>query len=339
MTSDLRSDINAMIFPAFAGTTLSDACKSFLDAGGLSILLAESREEYVARKMSAARCGSETAQTFHDVIGDAKARAGNLLVAVDQEIGGICRLHSLVPPFPEVSALPTMSAEALEDNAYQVGAAAAALGVNCFLAPVVDVVTGANPWLKGRTVSEDPEVVARVSAAYVRGVQRAGVAATAKHFPGFLNIVLDPAIEAGAIVTEPKEAFEPGFAPFRDVIAEDVEMIMVGPAITTAFDPARPALRSKPVVDMLKDDLGFKGAVMADGLTAKATMLGDPVEQVAIDAVAAGCDFLLLEDDGAYLMDVANALIQAAERGDLQPEAIARSAAKMRALAQKYSKP
>ena len=210
------------------------------------------------------------------------------------------------------------------------------MGVNCFLAPVLDLLTGTNPWLNGRTYSIGPETVGRVSAAYVRGVQKAGVAATAKHFPGFHNISGDPAVDPDAIVSDPAETFQAGFGPFRDVIAAKVEMIMVGPAITQAFDAQRAALRSKTVVDMLKNDLAYKGIVMADDLDSKATMRGDTIERVALDAVNAGCDFLLLADIGTQLADVADALIQAAKDARISREALTTSAARMRELAGRY---
>jgi beta-N-acetylhexosaminidase len=338
MIYTLLEDANAVILPAFAGTDLSDECKKFLGTGGLSILLGESREEYVARKMSKERRQSEVPETFHRVVAEAKSLSGDLLVAVDQEIGGICRLHDLAPQFPGVPDIPTTDTQELEEIARRVGNAAAELGVNCFLSPVLDVLTGVNPWLNGRTYSTDPDTIGRVSAAYVRGVQQAGIAATAKHFPGFHNIALDPAIDANAIVTETAESFQAGFGPFRDVIASQVEMIMVGPAIVQAFDPERAALRSTAVVDILKNELAFQGIVMADDLDSKATMRKDPLEKVAVDAVNAGCDFLLLADIDTQLSDVANALVAAAQYGEISRTALATSAAKMRSLAGKYEK-
>lgn len=337
MTFTLREDVNAVLLPAFGSTTLSDETKRFLDEGGISILLGETREEYVARRVTDERRASETPETFTKVVGEAKALSDKLLVCVDQEIGGTCRMHDLVPQFPAVADIPTTSSEEIENIAYEVGKASATMGVNCFLAPVLDLLTGVNPWLKGRTYSTDPEVVGRVSAAYVRGVQRGGVAATGKHFPGFHNIALDPAIEPDAINNEPAESYEPGFGPFRDVIADNIEMIMVGPAITSAFDNKVAALRSKPVVDKLKKELGYTGIIMADDLDSQATMRGDSVEQVAIESVNAGCDFLLLADMNNQLLTVADALVNAAETGVVSREGIATSAAKMRALATKYA--
>ena len=82
------------------------------------------------------------------------------------------------------------------------------MGVNYFLGPILDVVTGQDPWLSGRTWSSDPEQIASISSAYIRGVQTSGVAATALPFPGFHKIALDPAIEPGAIVTEKEGSFK-----------------------------------------------------------------------------------------------------------------------------------
>ena len=232
---------HAVILPAFDTTTLSDSVKRFLENGGCSILLGESREEYLARKVSDHRKFTETVDTFLRVTKEAEKLAGGLLVAVDQEIGGICRMHDLTPRFPDVEELTGYETASFEGISASVASAAKDLGVNCFLAPILDVVTGQNPWLSGRTWSTDPDEIARISSAYIRGVQTAGVAATAKHFPGFHNIALDPAIEPGAIVTEKVDSFKPGFIPFADAIGNGVELIMVGPSIVEAFDNKKPA--------------------------------------------------------------------------------------------------
>ncbi len=337
MTFSLKEDINAILLPAFGSTTLSDETKQFLDEGGISILLGETREEYVARRVTDERRATETPETFTKVINEAKSLSDTLLVCVDQEIGGTCRMHDLVPQFPKVEDIPATSSEEIENISFQVGKTSAAMGVNCFLAPVLDLLSGVNPWLQGRTYSTDPETVGRVSSAFVRGVQSAGVVATGKHFPGFHNIDRDPAIDPDAVNVEAAETFEPGFKPFRDVIAANIEMIMVGPAITKAFDEKVAALRSKPVVDKLKYELGYQGIVMADDLDSQATMRGDSVEQVAIDAVNAGCDFLLLADMNNQLKTVSEALLKAVELGNVSGDGIAQSAQKMRNLAQKYA--
>ncbi|MER9417948.1 glycoside hydrolase family 3 protein [Mesorhizobium sp. M0306] len=329
-------DAHAIILPAFDGMMLSDPAKRFLDRGGISILLGESREEYLARKMSNTRRGSETAESFLRITEDARGRSGMLLVAVDQEIGGICRLHDLVPQFPAPSDLPFASEDEISELSMFVATEAAGMGINVFLSPILDVLTGSNKWLERRTWSKDPLLIARLSAAYIRGVQRGRVAATGKHFPGYSTITGDPAVDAGAVNPLALSDVEVGLAPFRAAIAAEVEMIMVGPAIVTAYDQAKAALRSKTVVRMLKETLGFDGVVMADDLDSMATMRGDSVAAVAIDALNAGCDFLLLADTGSQLDEIADAIETATRSGTISAEALAKSANKVRHLSRKY---
>ena len=336
MASSLTQDARTVLLPAFDGTTLSDATRRFLDQGGISILLGESREEYVARRMSDGRKAAETAETFQRVVTEARSRSGLLLTAVDQELGGICRLEALVPSFPSKKRLPETSAEEIRASSVAVAKAAFAMGVNVFLSPVVDALNGDNPWLRGRTFSPDPEVIARLSTAYIEGIQAGGVAATVKHFPGFRSTTGDPAIDPSAVSLTPAHEVEAGLVPFRSAIAAGVELVMVGPAPVVALDPHKAALRSRTVVQKLKTELGFNGVVMADDLDSQATMRGDSVEEVALDALNAGCDYLLLADVGDQVDRIAQAIEFAAGTGRISEEALARSAQKVRDLAEKY---
>ena len=333
MPHSLTEDAHAVLFPAFDGVTLSDPVRRYLDRGGVSILVGESRAEYVAREMTAARKAAETPETFRRLVRDAEGHTDLLLTAIDQELGGICRLHGLAPAFPPRAEIATTSAAQIEAQAAEVARVAADLGINLFLAPILDALDGPNAWLEGRTWSADPEVIGRLSAAYIRGVQGAGVAATAKHFPGFRSVTADPAIDATAVSLTELSAVEAGLAPFRAAIAADVDVIMVGPAIVRAMDPAKAALRSTEVVRRLTQGLGFRGVVMADDLDSQATMRGDSVAEVAIDALNAGCDFLLLADIGTQVTEIAGVIEAAARSGQISAEALARSAAKVRALA------
>lgn len=333
MTHSTAENARAVLLPAFDGTHLTDAALRFLDKGGVSILLGESRQEYVARRMSDARRRTETPETFLAVTAQARARSGGLLTFVDQEMGGICRLHDLVPAFPDAADLSAATEQEIEDIAFRIAQIASAMGVNGFLAPVVDVLIGRNDWLRGRTWSSDAALIGQLSAAYVRGVQRAGVAATVKHFPGFGATTADPAIVAEAVNPLALTEVEAAFPAFQAPIDAGAAFVMVGPAIVAALDPEKPALRSGKIISMLKQRLGFKGIVMADDLDGKATMRGDPVTQVALDALNAGCDFLLLADIGNQLDEVAEAICIAVETGKVSAEALALSADRLRALA------
>lgn len=339
MASTILEDAHAVLLPAFDSLTLSESVRRFLDAGGVSILLGESRAEYVARCMHPERCAAETAQAFAALTREARSRSGLLLTAVDQEMGGICRLHSLVPSFPPSQDISGTAPEVIEETAARIARAATGFGVNMFLAPVLDVLDGDNPWLVRRTWSGDPAAVARLSCAYVRGAQSAGVAATAKHFPGFRSVTGDPATNRRAVSLTSITAVEAGLVPFRAVISAGVEAMMVGPAIVAALDDRKPALRSTPVVRKLRRDLGFSGVVMADDLDAQATLLGDDLATVAVEALNAGCDHLLLADIGQNVERVAEAIVDAVRQGALSAERLAQAADKVRGLARRYSLP
>lgn len=337
MTHSIKDNAHAVLLPAFDGTTLSDATRRFLDRGGVSILVGESRAEYVARRMSDARRAVETPETFVAITAAARARSGRLLTFVDQEMGGICRLHDMVPSFPDAEALCRMSASEIEDLAYRIAVLAAGMGINGFLAPITDVLVGQNDWLQGRTWSTNADLIGRQSVAYVRGVQRAGVTATVKHFPGFGAMTGDPATDADAINPLDLRSVEAGMAAFRAPIAAGAELVMVGPAIVSALDADNPALCSGKVISLLRQDLGFSGIVMADDLDSKATLRGDSVPQIAIRALAAGCDLLLLADTEDQLDLVAGAIAAAAQSGVLSADMLAASAQKVRALADRYA--
>lgn len=332
----IHEDAHTVLLPAFDGLTLSDATRRYLDRGGVSILLGESRAEYVARRMSDERKASESVEAFRRVTTEARSRSGMLLTAVDQEPAGICRLEGLVPAFPGAESLRRTAAADLHGLSRQVAATAASMGVNLFLAPIADALDGDNVWLRGRTFSADPHEIAQVVSAYVEGVQSGGVAATLKHFPGFRSTTGDPATDPTAVSETPPDAIEAGLVPFRAAIAAGVELVMVGPAPVVALDPDKAALRSAIVVEKLTGELGFGGIVMADDLDGQATLRGDSIEQAAIDALAAGCDLLLLADIGDQLDRVAQAIADAARSGAIHPEALERSAQKVRDLARRY---
>ena len=151
MTSQtITADAHAVLIPAFSELRLSDAVRRFLSNGGCSILLGETREEYCARQMSTVRRTHEQVETIHELVEEARSLAGDSIVAVDQEISGICRLHDLVPPFPAPEEICDMECEDFEALCGSIAEAIKKVGVNCVLGPVLDVVTGKNPWLTMR---------------------------------------------------------------------------------------------------------------------------------------------------------------------------------------------
>ena len=337
MVHTVKDNAHAVLLPAFDDTQLSDTVKRFLANGGCSVLIGETREEYVARQMSLKRRQEETAETIIALTDEARSIAGKSIAAADQEIGGICRLHDLVPPFPADETISSMGTKEFEAICAGIAKAAKALGINCFLGPILDIVTGDNPWLRGRTWSSDSLVVAEKSSAYIRAIQSHGIAATAKHFPGYGVIERDPAVDPDARNREPQHSFQNSLVPFIDAIDNGVEIVMTGPAVVESFDPVKPASLSSAIISVLRDDLGFEGVVMSDDLDTKAISRGQPVSKAAVEALKAGSDYLLLADIDDHINQVVSAIVAAVESGDLAEDRLENAATKIRYLAAKYS--
>ena len=274
-------------------------------------------------------------EIFGRAIQEANKIAGPLLVAVDQELAGIQRLHGLVPPLPTLEAARIMSDAALEAVCFDTALGARALGVTMFLAPIVDVVDGPNPWLQGRTLGTDPAEVARIASAFVRGVQRAGVVVAAKHFPGYRQLTADPALADVSLAVSAADLriAEPAF---RAVIASGVRAVMTGPAPVSAIDAKQSASTSPAIMSMLRTRFGFRGLIVSDDLDAPATLRGKSLLDTAIASLAAGADLLLIAS-GPHLVDIVDGLTDAAAYGKLPRDRLADAAERVRALVDQVS--
>ena len=320
----------AVLLPAFGGLDLGDETWRFLEGGGLSVLLGETREEYVRRRMDDLRIGSERASAIRNLTQRVSSAAGGpALVAIDQELGGIERLHRLVRPLPSRAQAHAWSDEDISDACAATGVDIAGLGINLVLSPVVDVVREFSPWLYLRDLGPDASEVARIGAAYIVGIQRSGdVAATAKHFPGHSHVPTDPAlVEASAV------SMKDNLGPFRAAIDAGVRAVMVGPALVPTIDPQQPASTSAPVVSLLRNELGFMGVVISDDLDEPSIARGRSVPDTAVASLAAGVDLLLLAG-GSQVEQTASRITEAVRAGDLSGDRLESAAARVRSLAQ-----
>lgn len=310
MTSFVR-DAHAVLLPVAGELSVEPWLRALLERGTVAVLSGETRDEYVARAMSAKRRASESAGSISAFVADVERVVdGPVLIAVDQEPWGIARLHDLVPPFPAPRQLPRMPNEEIKSLAAAVASAARRMGVNMFLAPVLDVLTGANPWLEGRTLSLDAAEVGRISAAVVAGVQSVGVVAVAKHFPGFPILPLDPALYDTRLPSH--ESTDSDLVPFKRVISAGVKAIMTGPAIVQAIDPLQPASTSVRTMNVLRRQLAFDGLIVSDDLDAPSTTTGRSLTDTVFASLEAGADLLLLPG-GPEVLDIAQSVAVRAE--------------------------
>jgi beta-N-acetylhexosaminidase len=209
-----------------------------------------------------------------------------------------------------------------------VGAEARAIGIRVAFAPVVDVNNNpSNPVINinTRSFGEDPRSVARFAAAFVRGVQSEGVAATAKHFPGHGDTDVDSHVGLPVVRSSRARLDSVELVPFRAAVAAGASNVMTAhialPAVEGDSTPA--TLAPRIVTGLLRDTLGFRGLVYTDALTMEGVGKGYSVERSAVLAVKAGADMLLKPSDVTRSID---AVVGAVERGEIAPERIARSA-------------
>ena len=222
-----------------------------------------------------------------------------LLIGIDQENGDVRRLGRWATAFPGAMALAATGSEALaEEVAEASGRELAALGVNINFAPVADVNNNsANPVIGARSFGDDPAHVARFVAAQTRGYQRAGIAATLKHFPGHGDTATDSHLALPTIPYGRERLRAIELPPFQAGIAAGAAAVMTAhialPAITGS--PALPATLAPEIIQgMLRDELGFPGVIITDclGMAAIAKTVG--TASAAVQALRAGVDIALI---------------------------------------------
>ncbi|GGO88751.1 glycoside hydrolase family 3 protein [Wenjunlia tyrosinilytica] len=241
-----------------------------------------------------------------------------LLISTDQEQGAVARIGSPATLFPGGMALGAAgSTGAARSAALVAGSELAAMGVNQNYAPVADVnVNPANPVINVRSFGADPKAVASLVGAQVDGYQRAGLASTAKHFPGHGDTGTDSHYDLPVINHSLEEWNRVDAPPFRAAVAHRIDSIMTAHILVPALDPSGdPATLSGPILTgVLRRQLGYNGVVVTDslGMAGVRQKYGD--DRVPVLALKAGADQLLNPPD----LDVAwNAVLAAVRSGEL----------------------
>jgi beta-N-acetylhexosaminidase len=238
-----------------------------------------------------------------DLTAALRAERADVLVAIDEEAGDVTRFES-----GRGSSRPGNLALGYVDDvdltaavARDLGCELAAAGINLDYAPDADVNNNPdNPVIGVRSFGADPALVARHTAAWVTGLQDAGVAACAKHFPGHGDTAVDSHHDLPRIVRSRSALDGVELAPFRAAIAAGVQAIMTGHLLVPAVDADRPATLSRAVLtDLLRDELGFQGAVVTDGIEMRAIVDRYGLEGAAVAALAAGADAICVGGDNA----------------------------------------
>lgn len=253
-----------------------------------------------------------------------------LLVSSDFERGASFRIEDTTS-FPWTMAI---GATGSEEFAYQEGKITAqesrALGVHWLFAPVMDVNNNPeNPVINIRSFGEDPQLVARLGSAFIRGARAGGALTTAKHFPGHGDTATDTHIGLAVVPSDLDRLNSVELVPFRSAIEAGVDAIMTAhvsvPEVTE--EPEIPATLSKEILtDLLRGKLHFDGLVVTDAMEMGAITDTYWCGLAAVRAIEAGADIVLLPTNSIVAI---NEIERAVEMGDISPERIDKSVEKI----------
>jgi beta-N-acetylhexosaminidase len=264
-----------------------------------------------------------------------RSAAAEPLIAVDEEGGDVTRIAHLVgSSYPGNAALGAVDDLAVTEAVYRaLGADLAAVGINVDLAPSVDVNTAAdNPVIGTRSFGADTDLVARHAAAAVAGLQAAGVAACAKHFPGHGSTRTDTHDSIATLDVPLRVLAQRDLPPFSAAIAAGVRAVMPGHLRVPELTGELPAsLSAAAQTGLLRGELGFTGVIISDALEMRAVSEPFGLPEVAVLAVAAGTDLLCFgrdQDRAAYLA-VRDALAAAVTAGRMPAARLEDAAARV----------
>ena len=329
---DIRRHIGQLAIAGFAGESIPADLKAIareFDLGGIILF---------ARNVSAPEQVAEISREARTM-----AQELPLWVSVDQEGGRVARLKAPFTIWPPMLTLGRSGDERLAARfATALAAELRAVGITLDYTPVLDILTNPkNPVIGDRALAERAEDVARLGRTIVRVLQREGIAACGKHFPGHGDTAVDSHHELPLVEHPPDRIDAVELVPFRAAIDEGVAAIMTAHILMPAFDEERPATLAPAIVDgLLKKKLGFGGLVLSDDLEMRAISGRYGIPEATVAAIAAGCDAVLMcgasqEPQAAAL----EALIKAVEGGTLPVKRVEDALARHRRIKERFLAP
>lgn len=242
-----------------------------------------------------------------------------LLIAIDQEGGAVARLTTGFSESPGAMALASAqnAVPLTEQVSHMLGIELRALGINWNFAPALDLTYNpANPAVGTRSFGNDAVRVAELGAAAVRGFQRGGVAACAKHFPGLGNTAIDTHLALPVLDTALDHLHQHDMRTFQDAIDSGLASIMCTHTIFSALDSQLPATLSPLIIQrLLREELQYEGVVASDCMEMKAIADHFSPAETAVLGALAGLDVIIFSHTRAMQEAAYDGLRTAVESG------------------------
>ncbi len=315
----------AVLLPGFVGTVLPDWLADWLRRGLAGVCV------FGDNILS-----PEQLRRLTDQIREANP---NALIAIDEEGGDVTRLYQRAgSPYPGNAILGRIDdVEYTESVARTVGWELRQAGCNLDFAPDVDINSNPdNPVIGVRSFGSDPALVARHSAAWVRGLESTATASSSKHFPGHGDTAADSHLALPVIDLPLERLRERELRPFGAAIAAGSRTIMTSHILLPRVDSTGPATFSSVILQgLLREELGFDGVIVSDALDMKGASGEIGIAGAAVRAIAAGCDLLCIgtENTDEQLAEIERELRCALADGRLSSDRLADAVRRNESLA------
>jgi beta-N-acetylhexosaminidase len=325
-SKELRRLALSVLQPGFVGTEAPDWVLRDISDGLASVVL-------FARNIA-------SPEQVTRLTSQLRAENPSLIIAIDEEAGDVTRIESSTGSTrPGNFALGAVDdVELTESVARDLGRQLHAAGVSLNYAPSVDVNSNPdNPIIGVRSFGVDAALVSRHAAAWVQGLQSAGVAACAKHFPGHGDVAIDSHHGLPTYDADLDEIAAQALPPFRAALEAGVRAVMSAHLLVPAYDPDLPATLSSRILNgLLRKELGFAGLIVTDAIEMGGVTNRYGIEGATVKALVAGADAICVggeHADEATVDLIVGALVRAVSSGELTEERLAEASDRVQAFA------
>ena len=257
----------------------------------------------------------ESPQQIADLVAQIhEVRSPSLLVAVDQEGGRVQRFRTPFTVLPAMRSLgylydesPERACAAAKAFGWVMAAELRAVGIDLSFAPVVDLDLGLAAVIGDRALHNKASIVIALATEFSKGVREAGMSVVAKHFPAHAGAVNDSHTSLATDARKYSQLWD-DIDPYRHLISSGLEGVMIGHVIFPEMDPLPASFSSWWVMQELRGQLRFQGAVLSDDVSMEAAVSGGSCAERAIKSLEAGCDMVLVCNSKKEIPSIINAL-------------------------------
>ncbi len=268
-----------------------------------------------------------------------------LLIGIDEEGGRVSRLPQPLGRFPAASILGDFfrkekDSEFIRKLGRYRGHELRELGINLNFAPVLDVNSNPkNPIIGDRAFSNDPKQVAQVACLFFEGMQKEGVLACGKHFPGHGDTHQDSHLTLPTVRKSRRALEKTELVPFREAVRKKIPLLMTAHVVYPALDPDRPATLSSIILkDILRKQMKFEGVIISDDLEMKAVSEKYSLVESSLLAMEAGVDLILICQNGEKAGDVVEEVFREVNRNPALEKLARQSRVRVQKLLKKLPK-